>query len=132
MAMKPEGLVARLVFFGGVASVVFMLIGLMAVEIHALVLRQPIEAPRIVENRDAGRSVDVFVSMAQLGHALRRWPPDPVAVMTLGIVMLLITPALGVTAALIGFIRERDRVYSVISTLLLVALVFGLMLRLGG
>ena len=130
--MKTEGLVARLVSFGGVASVALMLIGLLAIEIHALALRQPIEAPRIAENRDAGRSVDVFVSVPQLAHALRRWPPDPVAAMTLGIVMLLITPALGVTAALVGFIHERDRVYSVISTLLLVALVFGLMFRLGG
>lgn len=129
--MRTEGLVARVVFLGGVASVVLMLAGLIAVETHAVALRESV-MPRVLENRAAGRSVDVFVSLDQLGRAMTRWPPDPVAVMTAGIVLLLVTPALGLAAALAGFLRERDRVYAVISTFLIVALVFGLTLRLGG
>lgn len=117
---------------GGVASVALMLAGLGAVEIHARALGQPVDAWRIVENRQAGRSVDVFVSVAQLSRALRQWPPDPVAVMTAGILTLLVTPAIGVAAALAGFIAARDGVYSIISTVLIGALLFGLVFRLSG
>jgi len=87
---------------------------------------------RSLENRQAGRSVDVFVSVAQLSRALRQWPPDPVAVMTAGILTLLVTPAIGVAAALAGFIAARDGVYSIISTVLIGALLFGLVFRLSG
>ena len=130
--MNTERLVARCVFWGGVASVALMLAGLGAVEIHARVLGQPVDAWRIVENRQVGRSVDVFVSVAQLSQALRQWPPDPVAVMTTGIITLLVTPAIGLAAALVGFIAMRDGVYSIIATVLIGALLFGLVFRLGG
>jgi uncharacterized membrane protein len=70
--------------------------------------------------------------VGQLVQALSRWPPDPVAVMTVGVVVLLITPALGLAAALVGFIRDRDRVYAVISTLLIAVLAWALTLRVGG
>ena len=130
--MKSERLVARCVFWGGVASVALMLAGLGAVEIHAWTRGQPVEARRIVENRQVGRSVDVFVSVAQLSRALRQWPPDPVAVMTAGIITLLVTPAIGLAAALAGFIAARDGVYAIISTVLIGALLFGLVFRLGG
>jgi uncharacterized membrane protein len=132
MAMKTERLVAKCLFWGGVASVALMLAGLGAVEIHARALGQPVDAWRIVENRQAGRSVDVFVSVAQLSRALRQWPPDPVAVMTAGILTLLVTPAIGVAAALAGFIAARDGMYSIISTVLIGALLFGLVFRLSG
>ena len=52
--------------------------------------------------------------------------------MTTGILTLLVTPAIGLAAALVGFIAVRDGVYSIISTVLIGALLFGLVFRLGG
>jgi uncharacterized membrane protein len=130
--MTASALVARVLFLGGLASVALMLAGLIALEGHALAGGQSVDAARIVENRRAGRSVDVFVSLPQLGRSLRRWPPDPVAIMTSGIVVLLLTPVLALAAALRGFVHERDSRYAVIAALLIVALLFGFAFRLGG
>jgi len=68
--------------------------------------------------------------MPQLGRALRRWPPSPLAVITAGIVLLLVTPAVGVIAALVAFARETDGRYIVICAALLVGLVVGFFLDL--
>lgn len=130
--MKVETLVARLLFLGGVVSVALMLTGLVDLELHTMTPGQRLDVARIVENRQAGRSVDVYVSLPQLGRALRHWPPDPVAIMTTGIVVLLLTPTMGLAAALAGFLHEGDRAYALISTLLILALLFGFAFRLGG
>ncbi len=130
--MKTETLVARLLFLGGVASVALMLAGLVDLEVHAAARGHAVELPRVAENREAGRSVDVFVSMPALVRGLRQRPPDPVAIATAGVVVLLLTPVAGLLAALVGFARERDSAYVVIATLLIAALLFGFALRLGG
>lgn len=130
--MKAEVLVARLLFWGGVVSVALMLAGLVDLEVHAVAGHHALDVPRIIENRQAGRSVDVFVSLPQLARGLRRWPPDPVAIMTVGIVLLLLTPAIGLAAALVGFVHEDDRSYAIISALLILALLFGFAFRLEG
>jgi uncharacterized membrane protein len=132
VALRTERLVARLLFFGGVASVALMLAGLIALEVHAAAGGHAVELPRVAENRQAGRSVDVFVSMPALVRGLRQRPPDPVAIATTGVVVLLLTPVAGLLAALVGFARERDGAYVVISALLIAALLFGFALRLGG
>ena len=130
--MRAEALVARVLFLGGVASVALMLTGLVDLEVHALVSGHAVDAARIVENREAGRAVDVYVSLPALARGLGRWPPDPVAIATAGVVLLLLTPAAGVVAALVGFVQERDRAYAVISALIVLALLVGFALRLGG
>lgn len=132
MAVTAETLVARLLFWGGVASVTLMLAGLVDLEAHALTGGHPLDVRRVVENRQAGRSVDVFVSLPQLARGLGHWPPEPVAIMTAGIVVLLLTPAMGLAAALVGFAQERDRAYAIISTLLILALLAGFAFRLDG
>ena len=130
--MRAEALVARLLFLGGMISVTLMLTGLVTLEIHATAGGHAVEIPRVVENREAGRSADVFVSLPQLARALRRWPPDPIAIITAGVVMLLLTPTLGLAAAFVAFVRDGDRAYAVISAVLMVALLFGFAFRLGG
>lgn len=130
--MNAEALVARLLLIGGVVSVTLMLVGLVDLEIRTATSSHSIDAARVVENRQVGRSVDVYVSLPQLGRALRRWPPDPVAIVTSGIVLLLLTPAIGLAAALVGFVREGDRTYAVISAVLILALLCGFAFRLGG
>jgi uncharacterized membrane protein len=130
--VRTETLVARLLFLGGVASVALMLAGLIDLEAHAAARGHAVELPRVAENRQAGRSVDVFVSVPALVRGLRQRPPDPVAIATAGVIVLLLTPVAGLLAALVGFARERDPAYVVITTLLIAALLFGFALRLGG
>jgi len=128
--MTPERAVSRVLLLGGFLAVALMIGGLVALEIRALRTAHPLDIAHVLENRDVGRSVDVFVSMPQLGRALRRWPPSQLAVITAGIVVLLATPAVGVVAALVAFAREADGRYVLICVALLVGLVVGFFLNL--
>ncbi|HEY3099693.1 MAG TPA: DUF1634 domain-containing protein, partial [Methylomirabilota bacterium] len=121
--MTAERAVSHVLLLGGFLAVTLMIGGLAALEIRALRTAHPLDIAHVVENREAGRSVDVFVSVPQLARALARWPPSPLAVIVLGIVVLLATPAVGVVAALIAFARERDRRYIMICVALLIGLV---------
>jgi len=91
-----------------------------------------LDIAHVVENREAGRSSDVFVSLPQVGRALRHRPPDPVAIITAGIIVLLATPGVGLIVALIGFTRRHDRGYAIVCAALLVALLCGFLLNLAG
>jgi uncharacterized membrane protein len=51
---------------------------------------------------------------------------DSVAIMQLGLLLLVLTPIARVVTALVGFLLERDRMYSVISAIVLAILVFSL------
>ena len=108
-----------------------MLVGLMALQIRAARTAHPLDVAHVVENREAGRSIDVFVSLPQLARAFGRRPPDPVALITAGIVLLLATPGAALVVALIAFLRGRDRTYAVICAALLAALVCGFALNVG-
>ena len=130
--MTPERAVSRVLLLGGFLAVALMVSGLAALEIRALRSAHPLDVAHVVENRQAGRSVDVFVSLPQLARALARWPPSPLAVIVVGIVVLLATPAAGVVAALLAFARERDRLYVVICVALLAGLICGFFLNIGG
>jgi len=129
---RVERLVARILLAGGGVAVACMLVGVVALEIRATRTAHPLDIAHVVENREAGRAVDVFVSLPQLAHALQRQPPDPVAVITSGVVVLLATPGIALIAAVVGFVAARDRRYAVIGAALVVALVCGFFLDLGG
>jgi uncharacterized membrane protein len=129
--VTAERAVSHVLLLGGFLAVTLMIGGLAALEIRALRTAHPLDIAHVVENREAGRSVDVFVSVPQLARALARWPPSPLAVIVLGIVVLLATPAVGVVAALIAFARERDRRYIMICVALLIGLVAGFFLNVG-
>ena len=127
--MTAERAVSRVLLLGGFLAVAVMIGGLAALEIRALRTAHPLDVAHVVENREAGRSVDVFMSVPQLARALARWPPSPLAVIAAGIVMLLATPAAGLVAALVAFEREHDGRYIVICVALLLALVVGFFLN---
>ena len=129
---RVERLVSRILLAGGGIAVACMLVGVVALEIRAMRTAHPLDIAHVVENREAGRSVDVFVSLPQLARALQRQPPDPVAVITSGVVVLLATPGIALVAAVVGFVAARDRRYAVIGAVLVVALVCGFFLDLGG
>lgn len=127
-----ERAVSRVLLLGGAAAVALMLAGLVGLEVRAALTVHPLEVAHVLENRAAGRSVDVFVSLPQIAHALGRWPPEPVAVIAAGIVVLLATPGAALVAALVAFARAGDRRYVAICAALLVALVCGFFLHAGG
>jgi uncharacterized membrane protein len=52
---------------------------------------------------------------------------DPAAIIQLGILLLIATPVARVVFAVIGFAVERDRLYVVISLIVLAVLTFGLL-----
>ena len=130
--MTPERAVSRVLLLGGFLAVALMISGLAALEIRALRTAHPLDVAHVVENREAGRSVDVFMSVPQLARALARWPPSPLAVIAAGIVVLLATPAAGLVAALVAFEREHDSRYIVICVALIAGLVAGFFLNVGG
>jgi uncharacterized membrane protein len=127
-----ERAVSRILLLGGSLAVVLMLVGLVTLQIRAARTAHPLDVAHVAENQEAGRSIDVFVSLPQLARALGRRPPDPVAIITAGIVLLLATPGAALVVALIGFVRVRDRGYAVICAALLAALVCGFLLNVGG
>jgi uncharacterized membrane protein len=86
------------------------------------------EAVRVVQHREAGRAIDVFTSLADVGQALRHRPPDGLAIATLGLLSLLATPVAGVAVGAVWFWRERDRRYALISAVVLAMLLVSLVL----
>ena len=79
----------------------------------------------------AARPAGVFVSLGQVLGALSARPLDPAAVIALGLVLLLITPVLGVAVAVPAFLREGDRRYAVIAVIVL-SMLIGSLLLAGG
>jgi len=127
-----ERAVSRVLLLGGSVAVAVMLVGLVALEVRAMRTAHPLDIAHVIENREAGRSVDVFVSLPQVARALRHRPPDPVAIITAGILVLLVTPGAALLAALIAFARAGEREYATICAALIVALVCGFFLNVGG
>jgi uncharacterized membrane protein len=75
-----------------------------------------------VHNREAGRALDVFTSLADVRRALSQHPPDPLGVTALGLVCLLATPVAGVALAIPAFWRAGDRQYALIAAAVLAML----------
>ena len=66
---------------------------------------------------------DVF---SGLGHG------DPLAILTLGLIVLLLTPVARVLISIFAFARERDWLYVAITTLVLLILLVSFLLGRGG
>jgi uncharacterized membrane protein len=65
-------------------------------------------------------------------RGVTRRPFDPLAVMELGLLMLVGTPALGVTLAVPAFLAVGDRQYAVIAGIVLAILVVGFLITGSG
>jgi uncharacterized membrane protein len=125
-----DRLIGRILLVGGLASVALIVVGLAiyAAQDHP----QARELVRVIHNRAAGRPPDVFTSLGDVRRALAQRPPDPLAVTALGLVCLLVTPVVGVAAAIVGFVRARDRDYAVIAGVVLGMLLLSFALAAGG
>ena len=115
-----ERVVARMLAWGGLLSVSLMLGGLV---VYALQGQPHVhDVLAVAHDRQAGRAVDVFTSLNDVGRALRQRPPDGLAITTLGLVCLLVTPVAGVALAIPAFWREGDRQYALIAAVVLAML----------
>ena len=116
-ASVAERLVSRVLLWGGLLGVALILLGLVVYASsghpHAR------EIVRVMHNREAGRALDVFTSLGDVRRALTQQPPDPLAVTALGLVCLLVTPAVGVAVATCAFWSVGDRLYAGIAALVL-------------
>jgi len=120
--MRVEMIVSRVLFWGGLVSIALMVLGVVGYAARATRGGEVVNFQRLVENREHARSTEVFVSLGAIGKGLRQRPIDPLAVAALGIVLLLLTPALGVMVAMAGFWAAGDRRYTVIAGIVLVEL----------
>jgi uncharacterized membrane protein len=123
--MTVERVVSRILWWGGVASLALMLIGLAG---HAGLGGDGFEIPRGVDRQGTATVPHVFTSVGQVIASLRHRPVDPLAVATVGLLALLVTPVAAVVAAIGVFLWAGDRRYALISTFLAVALIGSLLL----
>jgi len=105
-----QRLVGRVLLWGGLLAIFLVLTGLAFYALSGHPNAR--EIVRVVHNREAGRPVDVFMSLGDVRRALAQRPPDPLAITALGLVCLLATPAFGVAAAVVLFWRAGDRLYA--------------------
>lgn len=127
--MTPvERIVSRILWWGGVASIALMLIGLGSYAVQVGVGSESFDVPRGIEQRQAGRPPHVFTSVPQVLEGLRRWPVDPLAVAAVGLLALASTPVAAVVVSIAVFLSEGDRRYALISALLAAALIGSLLL----
>jgi uncharacterized membrane protein len=125
--MTVERVVSRILWWGGVASLALMLIGLAGHAVRAGV-GGGFEIPRATDRGGAATPPHVFTSVSQVIAGLQHRPVDPLAVATVGLLALLVTPVAAVLAAIPVFLRDGDRRYALISTFLAVALIGSLLL----
>ena len=117
-----EALIARLLFWGGLVSIALVVLGLGLYAAHGG-FHGSTPVPRRVGTTAFTHAPGVFVSLPAVVRGLRAHPPDPLAVITLGLVLLLMTPVLGVAMAIPGFLVAADRRYAAIATIVFAMLV---------
>jgi uncharacterized membrane protein len=122
-----ERIVSRILWWGGVASIALMLIGLVSYAVQVGVGSESFDVPRAIEPREAGPP-HVFTSVRQVLEGLRRWPVDPLAVAAVGLLALACTPVAAVVVSIGVFLSEGDRRYALISALLAAALIGSLLM----
>jgi uncharacterized membrane protein len=126
--MTVERVVSRVLWWGGVASLGLMLIGLVGHAAQVGVGDDTFEIPRAAARHGTATPPHVFTSVGQVVAGLRHRPIDPLAVATAGLLALLVTPVVAVIAAVLVFLWDGDRRYALISTFLAIALISSLLL----
>ena len=121
-----ESLIARLLLGGGLLSIALVLLGLVLYAAHGGFASHFVELHRIVRPDRETHPAEVFVSFAEVAHGLTARPIDARAVIALGLGLLLMTPVLGVAAAIPGFLAAGDYRYAAIATVVLAMLVLSL------
>jgi uncharacterized membrane protein len=128
MTGDVERLIARLLFAGGVLGIAVAAVGLAVYTVGGGLGGDGVNVERLLAARAGGRPAAVFVSVGAIVRGLTHPPVDPLALIALGLLLLLLTPVLGVAAAIPAFLVARDYRYVAISSLVLLALLAGLAL----
>jgi uncharacterized membrane protein len=126
-----ERLVSRVLLWGGAASVALMLVGLVLYVAHGGFHAGTADFERIVRRREEGQPPVVFVSVREVARGVLHRPPEPLALIALGILMLVLTPVAGVATAIPAFARAGDRDYAIIATIVLGVLAVSFLLAGG-
>ncbi|HEX7786921.1 MAG TPA: DUF1634 domain-containing protein [Methylomirabilota bacterium] len=113
-----EHLVARILLCGGLLGIGLVLLGLVLYAGHGGFRHHVLD----VRRQPAGPPPGVFVSIRQVVDGLARHPIDPLAVSALGLLVLMVTPAVAVLAALPAFWWTGDRRYALIALVVLALL----------
>jgi hypothetical protein len=103
-----------------------MTLGIVGFAVRGGLKAEYVAEARRVESRREGRAPDVYTSIADVARAWRRWPVEPLAVVSTGIMLLLTTPFAGVVAVFVVFLLRGDRRYASIAAVLIVALLVSL------
>jgi len=120
--VSAERLVSRVLFVGGLVSITILVIGLAVYAAAGGARGQATDVYRMLTHEAAGRPSTVYSTLGEIGRGLTRHPPDPLAVIALGLVVLAATPVVALAAAVVAFAREGDRDYAVIASIVLAVL----------
>jgi len=138
-----EILASRILFWGGVASILLMALGIIGWGAPGGIggnWGAPGD-PQAPHERTAGQAVGplgrrvghpgipaapVYTSVGEVVRAWRQWPVEPLAVVTTGILLLLATPFVGVVAVFVVFVVIGERRYAGIAAVLIAALLVSL------
>jgi uncharacterized membrane protein len=129
--LQVEGLVARVLLWGGLLSLALVVLGLGLYAAQGGFHAHLLDLHRAVTPKRDARQPEVFVSLTEVFGGLATRPVDPLAVIALGLVLLLVTPVLGVALAIPGFLAVSDRRYAAIAAIVLTMLVLGTLLAGG-
>lgn len=109
-----EILASRILFWGGILSVVLMSLG---------VLGSWRVGGDVALGRPGTSEVPaVYTSIPQVAAALTRRPVEPLAIVAAGILLLLATPLVSLLAVVVVFVMGGDRRYAGVAMLLVCAL----------
>jgi uncharacterized membrane protein len=118
--MTPERVVSRVLFLGGVVSVAILVVGIV---MYALTgAGHTPDLYRSLRHQAAGQPTAVYSTLGEIAHGVAKDPPDPIAVLALGLVVLAATPVAALVGALVTFARTGDRDYAVIAAIVLAVL----------
>jgi len=118
--VSAERAVSRVLAWGGVLGLAFMLIGGVGYAVRSPELGQ-------AQSR-LGQAHDHIAFPGAIRDGLRRWPVNPLAVETFGVFVLVLTPVAGLAVAVPCLWRTGDTRYAVIAAIVLAAVLLSFLL----
>ena len=117
-SFSVEQVVARILLCGGLLGIGLVLLGLVLYAAHGGFRHHVLD----LKQQPVGYPPGVFVSVRQVMDGLAGRPIDPLAVSALGLLLLMVTPAVAVATALPAFWWTGDRRYALIALVVLAML----------
>lgn len=109
-----EVLASRILFWGGVLSIVLMTLGVVG--------SWGMGGDTALGRPGTAEVPAVYTSVQQVAAALARRPVEPLAIVAAGILLLLVTPFVSLVAVVVVFAAQGERRYAGVAGLLLCAL----------